>query len=69
MQASIHQDIEAIGRISAVRIILKALGRATRMRISLVSRITNDFWTACSVIDEADFGLNTGDKLELETTY
>ncbi len=69
MQASIHQDLEAIGRISAVRIILKALGRATKMRISLVSRITNDLWTACSVIDDADFGLNTGDKLELETTY
>lgn len=69
MQATLQKEIETVSRISAVKMILRTLSRATKMRISLVSRITDDSWTACSVIDEANFGLNAGDQLDLETTY
>ncbi len=69
MQTAIQKDIIAISRIKAVQIILKTLSRSTKMRISLVSRITEDSWTACAVLDEANFGLNAGDQLELESTY
>lgn len=69
MQAEIQKDVDNISRIKAVQMILRTLSRVTKMRISLVSRITNDSWTACSVIDDANFGLNAGDQLNLESTY
>ena len=69
MQTAIQKDIAAINRIEAVQMILKTLARATKMRISLVARITDDSWTACAVIDEANFGLEVGSKLNLASTY
>lgn len=69
MQTAIQKDIAAISRIEAVQMILKTLARATKMRISLVARITDDSWTACAVIDEANFGLKVGSKLNLASTY
>ncbi len=69
MQTAIQKDIAAVSRIEAVQMILKTLARATKMRISLVSRITDDSWTACAVIDEANFGLKVGNELNLASTY
>jgi len=69
MQTAIQKDVSAINRIEAVQMILKTLARSTKMRVSLVSRITDDSWTACAVIDEANFGLNVGDELNLASTY
>ena len=69
MQTAIQKDIAAINRIEAVQMILKTLARSTKMRVSLVSRITDDSWTACAVIDEANFGLQKGSELDLASTY
>ena len=69
MQSAIQLDVAAVNRIDAIRIILKTLSRLTKMRISLVSRIVDGSWTACAVVDDAKFGLNVGDQLELESTY
>lgn len=65
----IEKDITFVSRIAAVDMILKTLQNLTELRISLVSRITNDSWSACAVLDNAGFGINVGDQLDLSTTY
>jgi hypothetical protein len=69
MQTQINNDIDFVSRIAAVNMILKTLQSLTEMRISLVARVTDDSWSACAVLDQAGFGINTGDQLELSTTY
>jgi hypothetical protein len=66
---TVKADIEAIGRLDAIQTILKVLSQSTGMRIALVARITENSWTACAVLDQAGFGLKTGDELDLATTY
>ncbi len=65
----IEKDITFVSRIAAVNMILKTLQNLTELRISLVSHITNDSWSACAILDQAGFGINVGDQLELSTTY
>lgn len=62
-------EIETLSRIEIVNQILKVLMHETGMRIALVARVTEDSWTACAVLDNADFGLKAGDNLEFQTTY
>ena len=62
-------DVAAISRLDAVQIILRVLSRTTGLRIALVARVTKESWTACAVLDNAGFGLNVGDQLDLHTTY
>jgi hypothetical protein len=65
----IDQEILAIERSEAVQTILQVLRRATGMRVALVARVTASSWTACAVLDEANFGVKAGDKLPLDTTF
>lgn len=69
MKSQIEKDVAVINRIDAVNMILKTLLSLTGLRISVVARVTADDWTACAVRDEAGFGLEVGDKLEVSTTY
>ena len=69
MDSLIEKDVAVFGRIEAVNMILETLQKLTKMRLSLVARVTNNSWTACAVLDRLDFGLNSGDQLELSTTY
>lgn len=62
-------DIATFSQLPVVQNVLKVLARTTGLRIALVARITEDSWTACAVLDEANFGLKPGDELELHTTY
>jgi signal transduction histidine kinase len=64
----IQADIEAIGRIDAVPTILDVVCRATGMGFAAVARVTDDRWIACNVLDNIDFGLRPGGKLDVETT-
>ena len=64
-----EKDVAVFSRIEAVNLILETLQRLTGMRLSLVARVDSDSWTACAVLDRAEFGLNPGDRLELSTTY
>lgn len=63
------KELDSINRLEAVQTALKVLRQSTGMRIALVARITDDSWTACAVLDDANFGLKAGDKLELTSTY
>jgi sigma-B regulation protein RsbU (phosphoserine phosphatase) len=65
---SVEQDIATIARISAVPTILRVISEATGMRLSLISRVTPDRWTACAVLDTMSFGLKPGDELDVATT-
>ena len=67
--AQSKKDVAAIGRIDAIQTILKVLRKTTGLRVALVASVTDDSWTACAILDEADFGLKPGDSLELATTY
>jgi hypothetical protein len=68
---SSQQNVDSafVDRIDAVQSILKVLARSTGMRIALVAEVTSDSWTARAVLDEAGFGLQPGDQLELQSTY
>ncbi len=63
-----QSDIEAIGRIAAVRTILDVVCRVTGMGFAAVARVTEDRWIACEVLDTIDFGLRPGSELEVRTT-
>lgn len=68
-EAAIAQDVAAIGRLEVVGTALKVLCRTTGLRVALVARVTEDSWTACAIVDEANFGLGPGDRLDVTTTY
>jgi hypothetical protein len=56
-------------RIPIVDMILRVLQQTTGLRIALIAATTPSSWTACAVIDDANFGLKPGDQLELQNTY
>ncbi len=66
---NVAADVAAVDRLEAVKTSLKVLRRVTGLRIVLVARVTDASWTACAVLDEAGFGLQPGDELDLSTTY
>lgn len=63
------RSVAAIARIPIVATILDVACRATGMRFAAVARVTESRWTACSVKDGIDFGLEPGSELEISTTF
>jgi signal transduction histidine kinase len=68
MNDDFQADIDAIGRIDAVPMILDVICRTTGMGFSAVARVTEDRWVACQVLDSIDFGLELGGELSVKTT-
>lgn len=62
-------EVAAVGRIDAIKTVLRVLLRTTGLRMAVVARVTEDSWTCCAVLDEMNFGLKPGDTLELVTTF
>jgi signal transduction histidine kinase len=58
-----------VGRIDAVKSVLRVLLQTTGLGLAVVARVTAESWTCCAVLDEIDFGLRPGDTLELVTTF
>ncbi len=69
LNANDSAEVVALDHLEAVNTSLRVLRRTTGLRIALVARVTEHSWTACAVLDEAGFGLTTGDELELSSTY
>lgn len=69
VEHSIDEQINIFNRMAAVHTALRVLMRTTGLRMAIVARVTPDSWTACAVIDEADFGIKPGDQLNVNTTY
>lgn len=61
-------DIEAVGAIEAVPVILSMVKHLTGMRFAAVARVTEKNWVACAVDDSINFGLKPGGELVLEST-
>jgi hypothetical protein len=68
MAQDLLADVESVSRIEAVPTILEVVCRTTGMRFAAVTRVTEERWIACSVLDEIDFGLGPGGELKVETT-
>ena len=68
MQTDFQNDIDAVGRIDAVRTILDVVCRTTGMGFAAVARVTEDRWIACQVLDTISFGLQPGGELKVEST-
>jgi len=62
-------DIERLTGSDLVGTILETVILATGMRFSGVARVTADRWVACRTVDEVDFGLNSGDEIEIGSTF
>jgi signal transduction histidine kinase len=65
---TIAEDVEAIGRIESVPMILEVICRTTGMGFAAIARVTEDRWVALAVRDEIAFGLVPGGELEVRTT-
>ncbi|ASJ75536.1 GAF domain-containing sensor histidine kinase [Granulosicoccus antarcticus] len=63
------RDVELVESVHVVPTILDIVCRSTNMRFAVVSRVTDSHWVACSVQDELEFGLVSGQELALETTF
>ena len=68
MSTSEDPDVAIISQISAVPTILRVIGQATGLRVTLIARVTEDIWKACAVDDRMDFGLEPGGLLDVATT-
>lgn len=62
-------DIEAITNSDTVGVILETVVLATNMRFAAVARVTEGRWVACRTVDEVDFGLQSGDEIDVRTTF
>ncbi|MEO5952115.1 MAG: histidine kinase, partial [Chloroflexia bacterium] len=69
VQRTIDEEIAIFDRLDAVQTALRVLMRTTGLRMAIVARVTPTSWTACAVIDEANFGIKPGDQLDVNTTY
>lgn len=61
-------DIAAVKAIDGVQTILIEVCRLTGMGFAAVARVTEHRWVACQVQDGIDFGMDSGDELEIKTT-
>lgn len=62
-------QLVVLDHLDAVQTSLRVLRRVTGLRIALVARVTDSTWTASAILDDAGFGIKTGDELDLSTTY
>ncbi|NMO15100.1 GAF domain-containing sensor histidine kinase [Pyxidicoccus fallax] len=63
------RDVALVGRIEAVKTVLRLMLETTGLRLGVVARVSDEAWTCCAVLDEMGFGLNPGDTLVVTTTF
>jgi signal transduction histidine kinase len=69
MNETSQRDIQAIDAIAAIPHIMQILASSLGLRFICVARVTEQAWTMCAVLDNAEFGLLPGDTLDIETTF
>lgn len=62
-------DIELLADSALIGTILETVMLATNMRFAAVARVTADRWVACRTVDEVNFGLRSGDEIEIGSTF
>ena len=65
---AILRDVQTIGRLDAVPMLLRVISETTGMGFAAVARVTDGTWTACAVHDRIDFNLKPGGQLDVGTT-
>lgn len=68
MKDELAVQAAAQGDDDAIRAILVRLCQATHMGFAAVTRVTEDRWIACQVLDKIAFGLEPGAELEVQMT-
>ncbi|WP_051662791.1 ATP-binding protein [Flavobacterium sp. KJJ] len=68
LEENFKKDIINIENISIVPTLLNVICQTTGMGFAAVARVTDERWITCTVLDNLQFGLKTGDELELKTT-
>ncbi|WP_341211659.1 GAF domain-containing sensor histidine kinase [uncultured Limimaricola sp.] len=63
-----QRDVDLVGTLSQVPLILDICARTTGMGFVAVARVTQDRWITCAARDEVNFGLKPGDELSVGTT-
>lgn len=61
-------EVHAVSRIPILPSLLNFICKTTGMRFAAVARVTEDRWITCQSLDKIDFGLKTGDELDVQTT-
>lgn len=69
LHSALQNDIENVINISAIPSLLNVICRTTGLRFSAIARVTDKQWITCLTQDELNFGLKTGDELQIETTF
>ncbi len=64
----LRRDIDRIGAIREVPLILEACRASTGMGFTAIARVTEDRWMTCASLDHLKFGLQPGDELEVTST-
>ncbi len=64
----LQKDVSIIRGISSVPAILDVICRTTGMGFAAVTRVTEERWVACSVLDHLGIGIEPGDELAAEST-
>lgn len=62
-------EVTSVGRIEAIKTVLRVLLQTTGLRLAVLARVTSESWTCCAVLDQMNFGLRPGDTLEVATTF
>jgi signal transduction histidine kinase len=62
-------DIDRLVSSDTVGVILETVMLVTNMRFAAVARVTADRWVACRTVDEVNFGLASGDEIEIDSTF
>jgi GAF domain-containing protein len=63
-----QDDLDAIAAIPAIPTILEVVCRTTGLRFAAVARVTDNRWICLASKDDIEFGLASGDELEVGTT-
>lgn len=67
-EESLRADLAAIASIASVNTMLDVICQTTGMGFAVVSRVTEQRWIACAVLDKVAFGLQPGSELEIKST-
>lgn len=69
MSKEFAREIKAVATIDAIPHIMEILANSFQLRFICAARVTEQAWTMCAVLDNADFGLKPGDHLDIDTTF
>ena len=64
MNQSSFPDVDAVQRIASIPAILKTVSHITGLRFTCIAHVTAQYWTACAVLDQLEFGLLPNDTLD-----